>query len=102
MAQTITLEGFIHCKPSSWEHEHMVNGLEFSFWRFETLSSQGYAQVCPAKVTFELPEGFNPNPQFVGSLEAAKKKLMAEFQARVNEIDEQINRFTAIEYVSET
>jgi hypothetical protein len=94
----ITLQGFIHCKPATWNNDHVSDGMEYSFWIFEDLHDSGYALVTPATCTFEIPEGFNPNGQFIEALEAKKKEIMAEFQNRVTEINRQISELSALTF----
>ena len=60
------------------------------------------ATVCKHSITFELPEKFNPNDQFIAKLEAEKQKIRAEFQKRITDIDRQISEFQAIEFVEQT
>jgi len=98
--KTITLKGFIHCQPARFESGHTVDGMEYTFWRFEDMKSSGYALVAPHNITFELPEQFSPNDQFIAGLEAEKQKLRAEFQNRITEIERQISQLQAIEFTA--
>lgn len=95
--KTITLEGFVHCKPAEhYEIGHTVDGMTYKFFQWEDMKSAGYALVAPHTLTIEVPDKFNPNGQFIEALEAQKKKVMADFQKRVTEIDRQISQFQAI------
>jgi len=96
--KTITLNGWIHCKPASLWDDHAVDGYEFKFWRWDDMKNAGYAMVTPHVMTFEIPDNFNPNGQFVEALEAKKKEIQAEFQKRITDIQEEINKLTAISY----
>ena len=33
--KTITLPGFIHCKPCQWKEGNVIDGFEYLFWCFE-------------------------------------------------------------------
>ena len=96
--KTIELKGFVHCKPADKydEPDHVRDGLKYTFWDYEKLGG-GLALVAPYTITLEIPDNFNPNGQFIEALEAEKKKVMAEFQNRITEIDRQISQFLAIE-----
>lgn len=97
--KTIELKGFVHCKPAAdWDNgPFVIDGLKYDFWQWEDLKNSGLALVAPYTITLEVPDNFNPNGQFVAALEAEKKKVMAEFQNRITEIDRQISQFLAIE-----
>ena len=36
--KTITLNGWIHCKPASRWDDHAVDGYEFKFWPWEEMA----------------------------------------------------------------
>ena len=89
---TITLKGFIFAEQEPWQDEP-----EYSFATYERdLYSKTLIRVCPHEFSVEIPEGFDMRPGLVAKLEAEKKQLMAEFQARVTEIDRQIQTYLAI------
>lgn len=95
--KTITIPGFIYAEqPESWQHgdANIIGGVSY---RFSTYNSDKPGKVCPIKLTFDLPEKFNPVEGFVKNLEAEKQKVRADFQARITEIDRQINQLLAIE-----
>lgn len=101
MAQIITLNGFIHSRPAQgWETKNLVDGMKFTFLDYaDTTGVTGYSLVCPHDLTFDLPDSFDPRVEFVKTLEAKKREVMAEFQARMTEIDSQIAKYTALTYV---
>jgi hypothetical protein len=96
--KTITINGWIHCKPADSWNEQQVDGLEYDFFIHEDMTICGRAMVTPYTMTFDLPEGFNPNGTFVNALEEKKKELQAEFQKRITQIQAEINKLTAISY----
>lgn len=52
--------------------------------------------VCPAEISFTIPEDFDPRPEQVKQLEAQKRELEAKFSAAVNEINGRIASLQAI------
>lgn len=98
MATTITLPGFLHSRPAhEWETKNVVDGMKFIFLDYaDTEGTTGNSLVCPYDLTFDLPDDFDPRSEFVKSLEAKKRKLMAEFQKSITDIESQIAKYTAI------
>jgi len=62
------------------------------------MSSCGYTSVCEVDVEFETPDDFNPAASEIASLKSTKQQILAEAQAKVNEIDELIAKRTCLEY----
>ena len=89
----VTTPGFVYQEIRSY------SGLtDYQWFRFRT-EMDGYAFIGECELTFEMPEGFDPNAKKVEALKAQKKKAMADFQALVTDIDRQISELTAIEFV---
>lgn len=90
---TITLKGFIFASQKEWQAEP-----EYSFATYERdLYLKELVRVCPHEFTVDIPEDFDVRPGLVANLERQKQKLMADFQARVTEINGQIRSLLAIE-----
>ena len=85
------IEGFIEYRPAAYEGEQ-----EFLFHRCE-MHEYGFVTVMPFTIEFEVPADFDPRQKMVEMLNAKKREVMAEFQKRLTEIDEQINKYTALE-----
>lgn len=102
----ITLNLFAYCKPAEFYQDGQANVIDG--FRYDTVHcdvttwGDGYIPAGTATVTITLPEGFDPRAGAVKTLEEQRKKIQAEFQARMNEIDRQISQFTAIEFVDAT
>lgn len=96
--EKMTIKGFIQCEPASNWDNNTFEGFTFSFWTYKDMTSHGYSLVCPIELTFEIPEGFDPRGEVVKRLEEQKRKVQAEFQAKITEIERQISQFTAIEF----
>ena len=67
----------------------------FEVWPYDSLS--GDKAVSKVEVTFEVPDNLNARDLRLSVLEAEKKKLQADFNNRVTEIQRQINELLAIE-----
>lgn len=99
--KTITLTGFAYCKPAAeWESNqgNVFDGFRYGYSNCE-LSGDGFIHAGTATLTVEVADDFDPRAGVVDALKEQKQKLMAQFQARINEIDKQISQYTAIEYV---
>ena len=100
----VTIKGFIYAKGmrhfDSAECK-MVEGPEYSFWTSGDLHKSEHfrdlALVGPHEIIAEIPESFDPRQQLAENLKAEKKRLQAEFNKRVTEIDRQIQTYLAIE-----
>ena len=93
--KTIEYEGWAYADPAKSHDRGDTNvhdGVSYQVYGFKTDASVGRA-----KVVIEIADDFDPREQFVKDLQEAKRKLMADFQARVTEIDRQISEFTALE-----
>jgi hypothetical protein len=99
MAKQITIKGFAYCEPAkSYEsgQPNYVDGFRYGYCHVK-LEGAGYIHAGTVTMTINLPEGFDPRSGAVKTLEEQRKKIQAEFQARMVEIDRQISQFTAIE-----
>lgn len=100
----VTIKGFIYAKGTrhlDFETCKMVEGPEYSFWTSDDLHKsehfRDYALVGPHEIIAEIPDSFDPRQQLAENLKAEKKRLQAEFNKRVTEIDRQIQTYLAIE-----
>ena len=99
--KTITIQGHIHYQH--YEHNSWTDdrSLDFHFWKYEDMASQGYFYVCPYTVTFDVPEGWSPVPGQIAALEAQRAKVQKEFTDTVARINAEIGKLQAIEYEPE-
>lgn len=74
-----------------------VDGLDLRVSPTDT-ARDGDFIVAETKVTFTVPADFDPVAPMVASLEAEKKKLTAEFTARVSELNRRLSELQAIEH----
>lgn len=76
----------------------MKNETTFSLWNVDiSTTSHDYVKVSDHQFTLEVPDDFDPRAGYVANLEREKERLSAEFQARVTEINAQIQSLLAIE-----
>ncbi len=69
---------------------------DFRLSMFE-MDSCGYVTVDVRDFEVEIPDDFDPRTKQVEALRREKQRISAEFSKRVTDIEEQINRLTAIE-----
>ncbi|AMM14216.1 hypothetical protein AX768_09040 [Burkholderia sp. PAMC 28687] len=92
---TITIKGGIYGRK-----EALGNGLDYTFFggTLGGMESHGYISICEHTVVCELPADFNPIAAEVESLNRAKEKLQAEFNARVQQINDRISNLQCLEF----
>jgi uncharacterized protein YdhG (YjbR/CyaY superfamily) len=93
--KTFTMNMHVYCKPAE-RYEvnapNVIDGVSYNIYGFDSDNKNGTAIV---HVT--MKDGFDPVQSFVKDLEEQKRNVTAEFTARLSVIQEQINRFTALE-----
>lgn len=58
----------------------------------------GYIKLAPYTIEIELPEGIDLYKAKLESLQHKRKLILAENQQRINQVDEEIQNYLAIEY----
>ena len=91
----IELKGYLFCRLYGGKPEFELLPWDCRTWG--AVNADGRVFVTEHTTTVEVPDDFDPRPQQVAALEAAKQKARAEFQARITEIDRQIQSLLAIE-----
>lgn len=91
----IEMKGFVFCRVSGGKAEFEFLPWDCRAWG-ET-AQDGRVFVKEHTTTVEVPDDFDPRPLQVVALEAEKQKARAEFQARITQIDRQIQSLMAIE-----
>lgn len=92
----ITIEQHLYCQPASEWNTEAVNGYSLHLMSSPEMSEYGYTYVKPVTTTFELPDDWNPAPDIVETLKEKRRELMVEMQCKINAIDDQISKLTAI------
>jgi len=77
----------------SWEKE-----AKFHVYPFKVDDTEHLTYVGTQQVEIEVPDSYDPRAQKIAALEAQKKKVMADFQNTVDDINERISKLQAIEY----
>jgi hypothetical protein len=88
----VTIKGAIYATQWKWEKKPS----SYDFYCFDA-SDEHTVKVMDHEFTVEIPDDFDTRPALVAQLEQEKQKLSAEFQARVTEINAQIQSLLAIE-----
>lgn len=91
----IELKGYLFCRLYGGKTEFELLPWDCRAWDEATRDSRVF--VKEHTITVEVPDDFDPRPQQVAALEAEKQKARAAFQARITEIDRQIQSLLAIE-----
>lgn len=99
----VMIKGFIYAKGTrrfDVKTSRYIEGPEYSFWESGDLHKsehfRDYALVGPHEIIAEIPDSFDPRQQLAENLRAEKRRLQAEFNKRVTEINAQIQNLLAI------
>jgi len=100
----VKISGFIYAKGTRYfdpKTAKYVDGPEFVFNAYDNLAGgehfRDWVLIGPHEITAHVPDDFDPRLQLAKNLEEEKKRLSAEFNKRVTEIDRQIQTYLAIE-----
>jgi hypothetical protein len=98
----VTINAHVHAKKAARycaDTEKYSEVVEWELYPFDMSGTSSCDRVLVGvqQVEVEIPEGFDVRDGLVRNLEAEKKRLMGEFQARVTAIDNQIQKYLAIE-----
>lgn len=88
----VEIKGFILFGRHEWE---TYSAPYYRFYNYD--ETEGFVKVQEHSFEVEVPDEFDPRPQMVENLEREKRKIEAEFQARVTQINAQIQSLLAIE-----
>ena len=85
----------IHFTQYSWENEgsYTVHSIKLDDTEHRTY-------VGEQEIEIEVPEDYDPRAQKIAALEKYKKKVMADYQKTVTEINDRISKLQAIEYTA--
>ena len=86
---------YIYYKKYHWEDTG-----EYIVFAFKTGDSDTLTFIGEQDVELEIPDNYDPRAQQVAALEAAKQKVMADYQKSVNEINDRISKLQALEYTA--
>lgn len=97
----VTINAHVHASKAqrySADTQTFSEGVEWEVYPFDmSKASADRVLVGIQELEIDVPDGFDIRGGLVRNLEAEKKRLMGEFQARVTAIDSQIKKYLAIE-----
>lgn len=94
----VTKKVYLIAQPSeSWNEDacRYEPCIDYQAWFYPEYDK--FKAIAEMEVTFEIAEEPDPRELKLEALEAQKKKLEGDFQARITEIQRQINECLAIE-----
>jgi hypothetical protein len=85
----------IHYEKYEWDKEgkYIVFYIKLDDTNYRTY-------VGEQEIEIEVPDNYDPRAQQVAALEAAKQKVMADYQKSVSEINDRISKLQALEYTA--
>lgn len=89
----VQIAGAVCFGKFDWEHGKPT----YRFFDF-TPSGKDHVKVADYTINVEVPDGFDPRAIRVSILEQERARLTAAFQARVTEINGQIQELMALEF----
>lgn len=99
MNKQITVTQYVYWKKCKYTGEEGFELLPYDVREWKEEDRGGRIFVKTIETIFDVPSDFDPVPQQIDSLKAEKAQAMADFQARVTEIERQIQSLLAIEHV---
>jgi hypothetical protein len=89
----VTLKGFIHAEKEPWDEK-----AKYAVYPFDmSKTSRNTVLIGEQDIEVDIPDGFDIRPGLVENLEKEKQRITAEFQARVTELNGQIQSLLALE-----
>jgi hypothetical protein len=93
---TVTIKGIVH--EVDWGH-----GMDKEYCMFRTdMSDRWYTAIAEVEFQYELPADFNPVASKLAAIDAAKAAALAEYQAKVSELNEMASKLQALPNYAET
>ena len=90
----VKIKAFLHYHKYDWEEaaEYVYLHSDYS-----TISSE-YALVRVDDLEVEIPDDFDPRPQQIDNLKAAKAEVLAKAHVQAQNIEDQIQRLLCIDH----
>jgi hypothetical protein len=73
---------------------------EYQIFSCQLSDAEHRTYVGEQEVEVEVPDNYDPRAQQIAALEKQKRKVMADFQKSVEEINERISNLQALEYTA--
>ena len=80
-------------------HRKMWDGADRLSFCELNMDTNGYTTLCPTEIEIEVPDGFNSTAAAVAALTKERVRLRNELAARIAEIDLQLSKLLALEFV---
>lgn len=94
---THTIKGYLYHVQYDYQERHEFQ-VVFNDSAAMPKASPDWVLLREHEFTVEVPDDFDPRPAKVACLQEMQRKVRAEMMARVNELQEQINKLTALEF----
>jgi hypothetical protein len=89
------VKGWITYRPAEFDFEKPKVG----FVDFKPTGSAGWGLLAREhSIEVELPDDFDPRAAQIDALKAEQTRIRGEMSARISQLQEQINKLTAIEF----
>ena len=85
----------IHFQQNSWENEG-----KFIVFYCHLDDTKDRTYVGAQEIEIEVPDSYDPRAQQVAALETLKKKVMADYQKSVMDINHRISKLLALEHTA--
>ena len=86
---------YIHYLKYSWEEKG-----EYQIFSCKLDDADCRVYVGEQEIEIDVPDDFDPRAQQIAALEEQKRKVMADYQKSVTEINERISNLQALEYTA--
>jgi len=89
----VKITAHIHSLKYSWDNE---GAYQVFSWKFDDTDNRTY--VGEQEIEVDVPDSYDPRAQQIAALEKQKKKVMADYQEMVTDINDHISKLQALEY----
>jgi len=94
----VELSGFLYWQKDKYTGAESFQFLHWDCRQWPINERDGRLFIKEHSFAVDIPSDFDPVPSQIADLEAEKVKARADFQARVTELDRQIQSLLAIEH----
>jgi hypothetical protein len=85
----------IHHQQYSWEDTPT-----YTLFSVRLDDNEGRTYVGTQEIEIDVPDDYDPRAQKIAALEKHKKKVMADYQKTLTEINDRISNLQALEYTA--
>jgi hypothetical protein len=85
----------VYYNQYSWEEKG-----NFCVYPFKIDDDEDRTYVGQQEIQIDVPDNYDPRGQKVAALEIKKRKVMADYQKTVDQINEKISKLQALEYTA--